>query len=233
MKIIKKLTALVLFFIVLTVGIYIFAYPIDDSKYSINGNLVEQISSTVPNYTEIDKIPQDLKNAVVAVEDKRFYDHHGVDIIGIGRAFFNNIKEKEIKEGGSTITQQLAKNLFLTQDKSFARKVNEMILALKIESKYSKDKILEMYLNVIYYGAGSYGVQDASRTYFNKDVWDISPAQCTLLAGLPQAPSIYNPKKYFDRAKNRQIEVIAAMAEVGYSKEELEKIKNEKITIID
>lgn len=187
--------------------------------YKVDENLIGRISSTSENYTKIDKIPQNLKNAVVAVEDKRFYKHSGVDLISIGRAIVANVKEGRIKEGGSTITQQLAKNLFLSGERTFERKFKEMILALEIESKYSKEEILEMYLNVVYFGSGAHGVQNASKVYFDKNVWELSLGECAMLAGLPQAPSAYNPKKYYDKAKIRQEVVLNLMEENGFIKE--------------
>jgi len=228
----KKIFSILLILLILVTGINLLSLPDEDSKYKLDDKLISQVSSTVPNYTKIDRIPEHLKDAVVAVEDRRFEKHYGIDIRGIGRAFLKNIREGEIEEGGSTITQQLAKNLFLSHDRTFIRKLREMLMAFKLETMYSKDEILEMYLNVIYYGAGAYGVQDASRTFFGKDVWELSPAECTMLAGLPQAPSAYNPKKYYDRARKRQQEVLEAMAKSGYSMEEIEDIREEEVVIV-
>lgn len=223
----KKKITLLLILIVTVLSINSFASLKNTSKYSINENLIEQISLKIPNYTKIDKIPQDLKNAIIAVEDKRFYKHHGFDIIAIGRAIYKDIQAGKIKEGGSTITQQLAKNLFLSSQKTFDRKFKELILAVKLEKKYTKEEILEMYLNVIYYGSGSYGINNASKKYFDKNVWELSLAECSMLVGLPQAPSAYNPNKHYDRAKKRQEIVLALMAQNGFinkeTKEELQK----------
>lgn len=207
-----------------------YVYQNINEVYSTDQDLVKKISSNIPNYTKIDKIPQELLDAVVAVEDKRFYMHYGFDVIGIGRAFISNFKEGEIVQGGSTITQQLAKNLFLSGEKSYKRKIKELFIAVKIESLYTKKEILEMYLNAIYYGAGSYGIQAASRTYFNKNIEDLTVAQCTMIAGLPQAPSFYNPKKHPERAKKRQEIVVDLMAENGYINKEVEKrVRNQMI----
>lgn len=186
--------------------------------YKIDDNLIKRVSSSNNNYIKIDKLPDNLINAIVAVEDKRFYKHKGIDFISIGRAVVINIKEGKFKEGGSTISQQLAKNLFLTSEKTLERKYKEMILALEIESKYSKEEILEMYLNAVYFGSGAYGVQNASKTYFDKNVWELSLDECAMLAGLPQAPSAYNPKKYYSKAKARQEIVLSLMAKNGYIK---------------
>lgn len=187
--------------------------------YKVDENLIGRISAVNKSYTKIDKIPQNLKNAVVAVEDKRFYKHMGIDLISIGRAVVTDVKEGRLKEGGSTITQQLAKNLFLSNERTFERKFKEVILALEIENKYSKEEILEMYLNVVYFGSGAYGVQNASKTYFDKDVSDLSLDECAMLAGLPQSPSAYNPKKYYTKAKVRQGVVLNLMEENGFIKE--------------
>lgn len=224
----------IIIFIVVLVICFIcinyYVYQNINEIYSTDQDLVKKISSNVPNYTKIDKIPKDLLDAVVAVEDKRFYMHCGFDVIGIGRAFVSNLKEGEIVQGGSTITQQLAKNLFLSGEKNYKRKLNELFIAVKIESLYTKKEILEMYLNAIYYGAGAQGIQAASQTYFNKNIEDLTVAQCTMLAGLPQAPSFYNPKKHPERAKKRQEIVVDLMTKNGYINEEVEKrVRNQMI----
>lgn len=215
----KKLIGILMIITLLIAGISVFASDIDGNKYSINDNLIEELSQDIDGYTGIENMPKDLINAVVAIEDKRFFSHSGFDLVGIGRAFVNNIKAGEIKEGGSTISQQLAKNLFLSNEKTLNRKAKELILSIKLEEKYTKEEILEMYLNVIYLGDGAYGVQDASKKYFNKDVSQLTTEECAMLAGLPQAPSLYNPKKYINRAKKRQKMVIKAMVEEGFIEE--------------
>ena len=193
-------------------------FSINGNGYSIDDDLTKQIASKVPNYTTIDKIPQNLKNAVIATEDKRFYHHSGIDVIALSRAIYINIKSGKVKQGGSTITQQLAKNLFLSNERSFERKFKELFYTLKLEDKYSKDQILEMYLNVIYYGSNTYGVENASKKYFHKDVWDLTLNECAMLAGIPQSPNRYNPEIYPDRAKKRQAVVLAAMIRNGFIK---------------
>jgi membrane peptidoglycan carboxypeptidase len=180
-----------------------------NSKYSMNGDLIKQIQSQIPNYTTIDKIPNNLKNAVIATEDKRFYRHHGFDMIAIARAIYTDVKARKFKEGGSTITQQLAKNLFLANDKSFKRKFKELIFASKLENKYTKNQILEMYLNVIYYGGNVYGAENASKKYFNKDLKNLTLGECAMLAGIPQCPSYYYAHP--SEAKKRQQVVLEAM----------------------
>lgn len=200
-------------------------------EYILNDNLIKQISARVPNYTQIDKIPQNVKNALISVEDKRFYDHHGFDSVGIGRAFIENIKTRKFKQGGSTITQQLAKNLFLSNEKTITRKLKELVLALNLEARYSKEEILEMYLNVIYYGSGAYGIENASQEYFAKHVKDLNLPQAAMLAGLPKAPSIYNPKHSLEKALERQKVVLAAMTNNGYIGKDIEYKLDNKILV--
>jgi penicillin-binding protein 1A/penicillin-binding protein 2A len=139
-------------------------------------------------------------------------------MVGIGRALVSNIKSGSLKEGGSTITQQLAKNLFLSRDKKISRKLEELILAIKLEGMYTKDEILEMYLNIIYYGSGAYGIGNASQVYFEKDVSELSLEECALLAGIPKAPSLYNPKADSEKAKKRQDTILNLMEQQGFIK---------------
>lgn len=165
----------------------------------------------------LDQVPQDLINAFIAIEDRDFYNHHGVNIKGIIRAVVRNLQSGDLTgQGGSTITQQLARNTFLTLDKKWERKAKEIILAVKIESLYSKDEILTMYLNIIPFGSGAYGAQTAAGTYFGKDISELNLAECAFLAGLPNGPEYYNPYKYYDRAKARQHDVLNAMVDAGY-----------------
>lgn len=164
-----------------------------------------------PHYVLINNMPRSLLQAVVSVEDSRFYTHDGYDLKGITRATVDNIEAGEIEEGGSTITQQLAKNLFLTNEQSYMRKIEELLLARQIEKHFSKDKILEFYLNTIYFGSSYYGIHDAAQGYFGKDPKDLTLAESTMLAGLPNAPSLYSPYVNFMLAKKRQLTVIDAM----------------------
>lgn len=222
----KKIILFILALVVCFIGINYLVYKNINETYATDEDLIGKISSDIPNYTKIDKIPKELIDAVIVVEDKRFFTHYGFDIIGIGRAFIANLKEGEVVQGGSTITQQLAKNLFLSSEKKLKRKVKELFIAIKIENQYSKEEILEMYLNCIYYGAGAYGIENASQTYFNKKVEELTLAECTLLAGLPQAPSRYNPKQYPERAKKRQSIVLDLM----YKNQIIGKEVQEKLT---
>lgn len=168
------------------------------------------------NYVKIQYIPLAMQQAIVAVEDNRFYRHIGFDIEGILRATLVNMQTGHFAEGGSTITQQLVKNLFLTQEKTYERKVEEFVLAIDMELRYSKEEILEMYLNSIYFGSGAYGIGDASRIYFDKSPVNLNLAECTMLAGLPTAPSLNSPYVDFKAAKQRQAIVLSVMSRHGY-----------------
>ena len=188
---------------------------------------------TIPNYVTLDKMPFLLRQAVVAVEDQRFYTHKGFDIFGIARAVLVNVEAGEIQEGASTITQQTVKNLFLTSEQTFSRKAEELILSMNMEKDFSKDKILEIYLNVIYFGSNFYGIHDASHGYFGKAPADLTIAECAMLAGLPNAPSLYSPYVDFRLAKKRQLIVIDAMEKMGViSKTEAESARIEEIILV-
>jgi len=167
-------------------------------------------------YVKLRDIPVSLQHAVVAVEDNRFYSHHGFDPQGIMRATLVNLQYGQIEEGASTITQQLVKNLFLSHEQSFGRKAEELLLALDIEANYSKDEILELYLNTIYYGSNFYGIGPAADGYFGKRPADLQLPEAAMLAGLPNAPSLYSPYVDFMMAKKRQFIVIDAMVRSGY-----------------
>ena len=164
----------------------------------------------------LEGIPGELRDAIIAVEDARFYKHKGIDPFGILRAFMANIESMSLKQGGSTITQQLARSLFLTSEKSFQRKIREAILAWKMEGILSKHEILELYLNQIYLGHGAYGVQSAAQTYFDKDVSKLNGAESAFIAGLPRAPNDYSPYNHPARAKQRQGVVLQRMVTEGY-----------------
>jgi penicillin-binding protein 1A len=166
------------------------------------------------------QMPPDLLHAIIAVEDSRFYEHKGVDPMGILRAILTNIETLRLRQGASTITQQLTRSLFLSSEKSFKRKVREALLAWKIEKVLSKDEILELYLNQIYFGHGSYGVQSAARTYFGKDVEQLNLAEVAYLAGVPRAPTEYSPYNNPERAKQRQGVVLRRMVEEGFITED-------------
>ena len=185
--------------------------------YDVHGNLITTVHSTENRLpVPLKDVPKDLQNAFVATEDSRFYSHHGIDPIGILRAIWVNVVHSGVAEGGSTITQQLARNAFLSQDRTLKRKISEALLALKIEQHYTKQEILEMYMNQIYFGQGAYGVQSAAHVYFGKDVRDLTLAQCAMLAGLPQSPNYYSPFNNLEAGKKRQAVVLGQMVKYGY-----------------
>lgn len=222
MKAIKKVIIfIILVFIVITTVVILQGYKMYKNAIDIISldNKVAEIRED-GNFTTINEIPTDYKNAVIAVEDHRFYTHNGIDIISIGRAIVTNIKSMDIVEGGSTITQQVAKNMYFSQKQEFTRKVAEIFLAFDLEKNYSKDEIFELYINTSYFGSGYYGIKEASNGYFNKEPIDMSISESTLIAGVPNAPSVYSPKENPELAKQRQKKVINAMVKYNYLSEE-------------
>ncbi|MBK3332156.1 PBP1A family penicillin-binding protein [Persephonella atlantica] len=184
--------------------------------FAHDGSLLTEFYIQRRQYVSIDEIPEHVKKAFIAIEDRTFYENPGIDIWGILRAALINIVSGRIVAGGSTISQQLIKNLFLTPERSFRRKFKEMILAIKLNRIYPKDKILEMYLNQIYLGHGAYGVESASQVYFGKHVWELDVCEAAVLAGLPKAPSRYDPYKNMEGAIQRRNVVLQSMVEEGY-----------------
>ncbi|WP_370773124.1 transglycosylase domain-containing protein [Clostridium sp.] len=173
-------------------------------------NIVNEIQAS-SNYVQVEDINEIFLDAIVAIEDHRFYKHGAIDLISIARATFINIKNKDIVEGGSTITQQLVKNLFLNMEQTLERKLNEIFIAFELEKLYSKEEILELYVNIVYYGDGFTGIKSACNGYFNKEPKDLSKDEATLLAGLPQAPSAYALNSNYEKALERQQQVIEAL----------------------
>jgi penicillin-binding protein 1A len=195
--------------------------PMQGTKvYDDNDELLTEFHVERRIFVPLAQIPRALRDAVLATEDRRFYHHWGIDPIGIARAVWQNYRRGRVVEGGSTITQQLTKVLFLTPDKSIERKLKEAVLALELERRYSKDRILEMYLNQIYFGHGAYGVEAAARTYFGKSVSELNVREAALIAGLPRAPSAYSPFEHGDLAKRRREVVLRRMVEYGTVKSE-------------
>ncbi len=191
--------------------------PASSHIYDSAGNEIAIIHATenrVP--VKIEQIPLNLQNAFVAIEDNRFYEHKGVDFRGLLRAAYTNIIRQEIAEGGSTITQQLAKNAYLTQDRTYKRKIQEIFLALQLEKQYTKQEILELYLNQIYFGQGAYGVQAAAKTYFGKNVEDLTLGECAMLAGIPKSPNYYSPFNNINASIERRNTVLNQMVNYGY-----------------
>lgn len=171
------------------------------------------------NYVKLQDIPESMQQAVVAVEDRKFYNHWGFDMEGIFRASLVNLQYGQVREGASTITQQLVKNLFLSQEQTMGRKAEEFVLAMDMELNYSKDEILELYLNTIYFGSGYYGIKEASQGYFGKEPAMLALPEAAMLAGIPNAPSLYSPYVDFMLAKKRQFIVLDAMTAAGYLRE--------------
>lgn len=185
---------------------------------------LEQIQAKA-NYTTLEEMPEIYKEAIVSVEDHRFYEHKGIDVIAIGRALFNDIRTLSLKEGGSTITQQLAKNTYFTQEKKLERKIAEVFMAFSMEKEWGKDLILELYFNTSYYGDGYNTPKEAAKGYFGKEPKNMTKNEAVLLAGVPNAPSVYAPTKNFRLAKERQKQVLAKMVRYGKLTEaEAEKI---------
>lgn len=207
--------------------------PASSQIYDINGNEIANVHAAenrVP--VKINQIPKDLQNAFVAVEDARFYDHMGIDPRGILRAAWANLTDRTVAEGGSTITQQLAKNAYLTQERTLKRKIQEMFLALQLERQYTKQEILELYLNQIYFGQGAYGVQAAAQTYFGKNVEDLTLNECAVLAGIPKSPNYYSPTNNLAAAQERKATVLDQMEKYNYiNASTARKTKNEKIDL--
>lgn len=225
-----KLFLGIIFLILILLGSYIIKTGYDLYKTAITKKPIEiriEELKSKKNYIQISEIPKTYQEAVIAVEDKRFYLHNGFDIISISRAVVTDIVTLSFSEGGSTITQQLTKNLYFTQEKKLSRKVAEVFLALKLEELYSKEDILEFYMNIIYYGDGYYGIGNASLGYFKKLPSELNLNEQTLLAGLPNAPAIYQLSNNSNLTYQRQEIVLQTMAECGYiTTEDIKNIKN-------
>ncbi len=215
LKLLKRIL-LTLFVLIAIVCSYEIYKGYEMYEAAITAMSVKEMAKSIQekeNYTLISEMPEVYKNAVVAVEDHRFYKHNGIDIISIGRAIVSDIKAGEFVAGGSTITQQLAKNTYFTQEKKIERKIAEVFMAFEIEDELSKKEILELYLNTSYFGEGCYTVSEASDFYFDKEPSMMDDYESTLLAGIPNAPSVYAPTKNPDLAKQRQRQVLDKMIE--------------------
>ena len=223
LKFIKKIILSSILIIIIATGILVFhgynlyRQAIDEKSIE---DKVNEIKQSVENYTKYEELPQDYINAVLAVEDRRYFEHTGIDIISITRAVLTDLKELKPVEGGSTITQQLAKNIYFTQKKEITRKIAEAFMASQIEKKLTKEEIFELYVNTIYYGDGYYNIYDACKGYFDKEVEDMDLYECTLLAGIPNAPSVYAPTKNPELAKQRQMQVINKMIKFDFITQE-------------
>lgn len=222
MKTIKRLLWLILIVLVIVAGVQIKG-GYDKYQQALTDRPLNEVLDELQdkdNYTQYEDVPEIYYKALVAVEDRRFYKHNGFDIIGTTRAIYNDIKANELLEGGSTISQQLAKNLYFPKDNTLQRKIAEIFMAMKIEREYEKEDVLEFYVNGIYYGSGYYSIYDASIGYFDKEPKDMTDYECTLLVGIPNAPSVYSLNNRPDLARQRQKKVIDCMVEVEYITED-------------
>ena len=191
--------------------------------------MVKEIQSK-EYYIKLEDVPKIYLDAVIAVEDRRFYTHGGVDPVSIGRAIITDIQTMSLREGGSTITQQLCKNIYFTQERKFERKIAEVFMAIELEKELQKEEILELYINTSYFGSGCYTLREASLEYFEKEPLDLNESQCILLAGVPNAPAIYAPNANLELSLQRQKQVIAKMIDCGYlTEEEANKILEQEI----
>lgn len=202
--------------------------------YDKDGESAGSVANNRTNRVVFTQLPNHVSNAVIAIEDERFYEHNGFDIKGIARAFFGNLFAGSITGGGSTLTQQLTKNALLSQEQTYKRKVEELFLAVEIEKAYEKEEIIEMYLNQSYFGSGAWGIGNASKKYFNKDIQNVTISEAALLAGLLKAPSSLDPYKNYDGAVSRRNIVLDKMNELGMITDaELELAKKEQIALKD
>lgn len=209
--------ALIIVSIVLTLGFK--KYIVVTNNVSIEEK-VKNIRNS-KNFVPLTDVNRYFTEGIVAIEDHRFYKHEGIDYISIVRATYNAIKAGEIVEGGSTITQQVAKNMYFDNSPSLERKSAEIFISRALEKSYTKEEILELYINIIYFGQGNYGIKEASKNYFHKSPKYLTFDEATILAGLPQAPSVYTAEKDFKNARERQKYVIKAMEDYGYKTENI------------
>ena len=222
MKFFRKLLLYIILIILLITSILSFIGYIYYSKSMNEKSLVDRVSAVTSDedFVKFDNLSKIYVDAVIAVEDHRFYNHGAVDFISIGRAFFTNLRKKELREGGSTITQQVAKNVCLSQEKSIFRKIAEFFASYDLEKNYSKNEIFELYVNTAYFGDGYYGIKQASKGYYDKTPDNLTLYEASMLAGVPNAPSVYAPTKNPDLAKQRQAQVLRRMLEYNYINQE-------------
>ena len=229
MKTIKRLFLILILLIVAAGGIFTYG-GYQKYKQALSDKPLDTVVRDLrlrEDYTVYEDIAPFYFDAVVAVEDRRFYDHRGFDLIGTGRAIVTDIKNGKLMEGGSTISQQLAKNLYFPEDNTLERKVAEIFMANLIEKNYSKEDVLEFYANVIYFGSGYYNIYDASKGYYKTTPAKLNEYEASMLAGIPNAPSAYSPDVNPDLASQRQRQVLKSMKECGYIKKtDIERIMN-------
>ena len=231
---------ILLFFISIIVELSFYVYAFITPKFSINSskdiiyydknnNDIFEMNKE-NNYVKLDNISDNIKNAIISIEDKNFYSHKGFDYLRIVKAMFINITSGKIKQGASTISQQFVKNLYLSFDKTWKRKLEEAYLTIELETHYSKDEIFEGYLNTIDFGAGNYGIKQASNYYFNKEPSELTLEEASIIVGIPKSPTYYNPIINYKNAKRRQLEVLNSMYKNKYiSKEDVNKYYNKKL----
>lgn len=232
-KLLKKLIIFILLILILAISVFTYLgynlYLEVTSETSIADKVASIQSSE--NYVKHEDISPMLLDSVVSVEDRRFYERGAIDVISICRAIFTNIKTLSLSEGGSTISQQVAKNMYFDHRRQLLRKVAEIFIAFDLEEELSKDEILELYVNTCYYGSGYYGIKEASNGFYQKEPIDLNSYEATLLAGVPNAPSVYSPKVNLNLAEERQNKVISTLVENGYiSQEEANEILSNQKT---
>ena len=229
-----------LFFISILFIISLYVYAYITPKFNINTvstiTYYDKNNSDIflyneNDYVKLSDINDNVKNAIISIEDKNFYNHNGFDLLRILKAIFINITSGKIKQGASTISQQYVKNLYLTFDKTWKRKIEEAYLTIELETHYTKDEILEGYLNTIDFGAGNYGIKQASNYYFNKEPKDLTLEEATLIVGIPKSPNYYNPITHYNNAKKRQKDVLYSMYKNKYIKKDIiDKIYNKQVS---
>lgn len=236
-KFLKGILSIILGIIILTI-IVVLAYLgiiYNEVNTEIKAGKIEKTVEGIRSrntYVKKDKIDELYLKAVIAAEDRRYYSHGAVDIMGFSRAMYNNIISMKLKEGGSTITQQLSKNIFLDQRAEIDRKIKELFYSIELEKKYSKDDILELYVNTSYFGAGYYGIGPATKGYYDKTPEKLSLNEAAFLAGVPNAPSVYNPYEHYDLAVQRRNIVLKKMVFNGdITQQEAIIVYNERLNV--
>ena len=236
-KFLKGILSIILGIIILTI-IVVLAYLgiiYNEVNTEIKAGKIEKTVEGIRSrntYIKKEKIDELYLKAVIAAEDRRYYSHGAVDVVGFSRAMYNNIISMKLKEGGSTITQQLSKNIFLDQRAEIDRKIKELFYSIELEKKYSKDDILELYVNTSYFGAGYYGIGPATKGYYDKTPEKLSLNEAAFLAGVPNAPSVYNPYEHYDLAVQRRNIVLKKMVFNGdITQQEAIIVYNERLNV--
>lgn len=233
MKIFRRIIIIVSIFILVIASILFFIGYGSYSNVLKEKPLFDRINeiTSKEHFVKFDDLNKNYINAVIAIEDHRYFDHGAVDYLSIIRAVFTNLKEGEFEQGGSTITQQVAKNVFFSQERTLSRKLGEVFGASDLEKNYSKNEIFAIYVNTAYFGDGYYGIYDASKGYYNKEPKDLTLYEASMLAGVPNAPSIYAPTVNPELAKQRQKQVLNAMVKYGYiSESDKSEVLNQSVS---